>query len=282
MTTRRISNAAREYIALFEAVTDVAATDCVIDEAHERVVFVVPSDAMSRAIGPDGAHVQRVEERIGWTVDVVADADDPAEFVANALRPAAVYDVTLREQERDGEDVLVAYAEVDADDMGAAIGADGRNVSMAHTLVGRQFDVGSIELVPDPEGVIAEVASRTDVEPIDCIFDPTDERLLVVVPSGTVGEVVGEGGATVRAIERAVGWDVDVVGYDSDPAEFVANALAPADVLGVTVSENDTTVAYAEVPDEERGAAIGRGGRTIRRARLLAALFYGIDDVELT
>ena len=45
-----------------------------------------------------------------------------------------------------GDDTTVAYAEVDDDDRGVAIGADGRNIELARRLAGRHFDVDEIEL----------------------------------------------------------------------------------------------------------------------------------------
>lgn len=287
--TRRITDAERRYIALFEDVTGVPATDCVVDDTHDRVVFVVPSDAMSRAIGPDGSHVRKMEERVGRDVELIADAETPADFVANALRPAAVYHVATRERDPDASRQAtgdaccrVAYAEVDAADMGAAIGADGRNVEMARRLAKTHHDVDVIELVPDADSVIERVEAASGVEPIDCIFDPTDERLLVVVPPGSVSAVVGESGEGVDRLSDEFGWPLEVVEYASDPAAFVENALAPAEVRGVTLSENRDTVAYVEVAAGDEGRAIGRGGRTIRRARLLADLFHGVADVQLT
>lgn len=289
--TVRLSDEARRHIALFEEVTGVGARDCIVTD--ERVVFVVPAGEMPDAIGPGGRNVSRVEERVGRDVELVEDADDPGTFVANALRPAAVYGVTVRE--RDPEDgsasgdrpaaddaETVAYAEVDGDDMGAAIGSGGRNVRMAARLADRHFDVGAVELVPDPDSCAAAVEAETGVEPVDCLFDPVDERFLVLSPSGELAAVVGEGGARVDALREELGWPIEVVEYGRDAASLVANALAPADVRGVTVSEAGTTVAYVEVAHEDRGVAIGRGGRRIRRARLLAERYYDVDDVTLT
>lgn len=76
--------------------------------------------------------------------------------------------------------------------------------------------------------------------------------------------------APVRLVEDA-----------NDPETFVANALAPAAVYNVTISENDDTVAYVEVANEDRGVAIGSDGRTIDTARRLAARHFDIDDVQL-
>jgi N utilization substance protein A len=137
----RISDAARRHIALFEDVTGAAAVDCVVDERHDQILFVVATGEMGQAIGPGGKRVDRLEDRLGSAVELVEDAPTAEQFVANALAPAAVYNVTLSEN-----DDLVAYAEVDAADRGAAIGADGRNIEAAKLLAERHFDVDDIQL----------------------------------------------------------------------------------------------------------------------------------------
>jgi N utilization substance protein A len=53
-------------------------------------------------------------------------------------------------------------------------------------------------------------------------------------------------------------------------------------VYNVTISENGDTVAYAEVEQADRGAAIGTDGRNIETARELAARHFDIDGIELT
>lgn len=136
-----LSDEARQYIALFEDVTGASAVDCVVDETHDQVLFVVAAGEMGQAIGPDGKRVKRLEERIGEDVELVEDAPTPEGFVANALAPAAVYNVTLSEN-----DDLVAYAEVDHADHGAAIGTNGRNIEAAKRLADRHFDVDDIQL----------------------------------------------------------------------------------------------------------------------------------------
>ena len=136
-----LSDEARQYIALFDEETDVPAVDCVIDEEYDRVAFVVPAGTMGQAIGPGGDHVRAVESKIGRDVVVVEDAERPEDFVANALAPAAVYNVTVSENE-----TTVAYAEVDHDDHGVAIGKDGRRIELARLLSARHFDIDEVEL----------------------------------------------------------------------------------------------------------------------------------------
>ena len=136
-----LTDEARRHIAVLDDETDVTPTDCVVDDEYDRVVFVVPPGTMGQAIGPGGEHVQRLESKLGRDVEIVEGADTAADFVANALAPAAVYNVTVS----DG-DTTVAYAEVDRDDRGVAIGTDGRTIELARRLARRHFNVDEIEL----------------------------------------------------------------------------------------------------------------------------------------
>jgi N utilization substance protein A len=62
---------------------------------------------------------------------------------------------------------------------------------------------------------------------------------------------------------------------------LIQAALFPARVKSIEVLERDggEKVVVVEVPTEQKGLAIGRGGRTIKRARLLAKRYYGADVV---
>lgn len=120
----------------------------------------------------------------------------------------------------------------------------------------------------------------TGVPGRDCLR--LEDRLLVVVARGNIAEAIGRDGETVKRFEERVDMPVRLVEYADEPADFVANALAPAAVYNVTLSENDGTVAYVEVADEDRGVAIGADGRTIEAARRLAARHFDVDDVQLT
>lgn len=151
-----LSDEARQYIALFEEETGATARDCLVIEADaddrtpedgesgaddDRVVFLVKAGEMGRAIGPGGETVRALEARLDREVTLVEDADTAEAFVANALAPAAVYNVTVSEGEE-----TVAYAEVDAADTGVAIGEDGRNIAVAERLADRHYDVDDIQL----------------------------------------------------------------------------------------------------------------------------------------
>jgi N utilization substance protein A len=136
-----LSNEARRLIALFETETDVTVRDCLIDDANDRVVYVVKAGEMADAIGPGGTVVERVETKLDRGIKLVEDADTADAFVANALAPAAVYNVTVSENSD-----TIAYAEVAQEDRGIAIGEGGKNIDAARRLAARHFDVDGIEL----------------------------------------------------------------------------------------------------------------------------------------
>ena len=137
----KLSDEARQLAALFESETEATVRDCVINDDHGRVLLLIKPGEMAQAIGPAGEHVSRVEDRVGKPIKLVEDAETPEAFVANALAPAAVYNVTISEN-----DDRVAYVEVDDADRGAAIGDGGENIDAARLLAERHFDVDDVEL----------------------------------------------------------------------------------------------------------------------------------------
>lgn len=135
-----LSDAARRRIGLFDDVTGANALDCLTDDVG--VCFLVAAGEMRDAIGPDGRTVKKLEDRLGESVTLVENADTPERFVANALAPAVVHNVTISENHS-----TVAYAEVDRADTGVAIGRDGRTIDLARRLAKRHHDIDEIELV---------------------------------------------------------------------------------------------------------------------------------------
>ncbi|MEX0800629.1 MAG: transcription termination factor NusA [Dehalococcoidia bacterium] len=84
-----------------------------------------------------------------------------------------------------------------------------------------------------------------------------------------VGSCVGLRGIRIQNIVNELnGERIDVVQWDPEPSRFVANALSPAQVLTVSISEDDNTASVA-VPDRQLSLAIGREGQNARLAAKL-------------
>ena len=81
-----------------------------------------------------------------------------------------------------------------------------------------------------------------------------------------VGACVGMRGSRVQAVSNEIaGERVDIIPYDDNPAQFVINAMAPAEVVSIVVDEDSHSMDIA-VTEEKLSQAIGRGGQNIRLA----------------
>jgi N utilization substance protein A len=81
-----------------------------------------------------------------------------------------------------------------------------------------------------------------------------------------VGACVGMRGSRVQAVSNEIaGERVDIIPFDENPAQFVINAMAPAEVSSIVVDEEAHGMDIA-VAEEKLSQAIGRGGQNIRLA----------------
>ena len=84
-----------------------------------------------------------------------------------------------------------------------------------------------------------------------------------------VGACVGMRGSRVQAVSGELGGErVDIVLYDDNPAQYVINAMAPAEVASIIVDEDKNTMDIA-VEEGNLAMAIGRSGQNIRLASQL-------------
>ncbi|MBQ2829588.1 MAG: transcription termination/antitermination protein NusA [Oscillospiraceae bacterium] len=90
-----------------------------------------------------------------------------------------------------------------------------------------------------------------------------------------IGACVGPKGQRVgNIVDELRGEKIDIIKYSEDPAEFIASALAPADVVSVTVAEEGKACRVI-VPDDQLSLAIGKEGQNARLAARLTG--YKID-----
>ena len=85
-----------------------------------------------------------------------------------------------------------------------------------------------------------------------------------------VGACVGMRGSRVQAVSNEIaGERVDIIPFDENPAQFVINAMSPAEVLSIVVDEDSHSMDVA-VAEDKLSQAIGRGGQNIRLASQLS------------
>src|SRR5436309_10787944 len=92
-----------------------------------------------------------------------------------------------------------------------------------------------------------------------------------------VGACVGMRGSRVQAVVNELqGEKIDIIPWTADPANFVVNALAPAEVAKVVLDEDRHRMEVV-VPDQQLSLAIGRRGQNVRLASQLTG--WDIDIV---
>ncbi len=142
-------------------------------------------------------------------------------------------------------------------------------VSRTHPgLVKRLFELNVPEIesgLVEVKSIAREPGSRTKIA-----VCATEENI------DAVGACVGPRGGRVGAVvDELRGEKMDIVVWSEDPAQFVASALSPADVVSVTVLPGAAKACRVIVPDDQLSLAIGKEGQNARLAARLTG--YKID-----
>ncbi len=95
-----------------------------------------------------------------------------------------------------------------------------------------------------------------------------------------IGACVGMRGARVQAVSNELGGErVDIILWDDNPAQFVINAMAPADVASIIVDEDNHSMDIA-VEADSLAQAIGRNGQNVRLATQLTGWVLNVMTVD--
>lgn len=155
-----------------------------------------------------------------------------------------------------------------------------------------------------------EMIKRLMEQEIPEVYDGTVEIMSVAREAGdrtkvavrshnpnvdAIGTIVGRGGANIKKITGKfhptkydakrdmmvpVEENIDVLEWAADPAEFIYNAIAPAEVDYVLFDENDAKRATVVVPDSKLSLAIGRRGQNVRLAAHLTGFKIDIKSAS--
>lgn len=133
-------------------------------EAGSRTKIAVCSndenvDAMGACVGPKGARVQNiVNELKNEKIDIIKWSKLPEVYIANALSPAKVLDVTLDEENKSAKVV------VDDNQLSLAIGKEGQNVRLAAKLTGWKIDIKSESQSNELNTIEEEIHEESQLE----------------------------------------------------------------------------------------------------------------------
>jgi len=200
------------------------------------------------------------KDRKGELVTGIVRRYEKGSIIVDLGRAEAVLDPAEqapRESYRIGDRVQAYVKDVDRE-------AKGPPIRLSRADIGLLIKLFEQEVPEIYEGIVRIVSaarepgsrSKIAVASRDADVDP-------------VGACVGMKGARVQAVVQELrGEKVDIVEWDKDPARFVCNAIAPAEVARVIIDEAEGAMQLI-VPDDKLSLAIGRRGQNVRLASQL-------------
>ena len=203
------------------------------------------------------AYRDRIDEIISGTVKKVTRDSVIVDLGNNAEALLAREDIIPRETFRVGTRLRALLKEIRSENRGPQL-------ILSRTAPQMLIELFSIEVPEIAEGLIEIMAAARDpgsrakiaVRSKDKRIDPQ-------------GACIGMRGSRVQAVSGEIsGERVDIVLWDDNPAQFVINAMAPAEVAAIIVDEDTHTMDIA-VAEDNLAQAIGRGGQNVRLASQL-------------
>lgn len=198
-----------------------------------------------------GELINGVVRRFERGHDIVVDLNGKTEAILRSREQV------MRENYRPGERIVAYLKDIDRE-------ARGPQVILSRADVGLLVKLFEREVPEIEEQTVKIVAAAREPGVRSKIAVSSREKEV-----DPVGACVGVKGARVQAVVQELrGERIDIVPYDPDPARFVCNAIAPAEVSRVIINEGGRSMELV-VPDDKLSLAIGRKGQNVRLASQL-------------
>ncbi|MFV3406831.1 MULTISPECIES: transcription termination factor NusA [Pseudomonas] len=205
------------------------------------------------------AYRERVGEIISGTVKKVTRDNVIVDLGNNAEALLAREDIIARETFRVGVRLRALLKEIRTENRGPQL-------ILSRTAPQMLIELFRIEVPEIAEGLIEVMAaSRDPGSRAKIAVRSKDKRI------DPQGACIGMRGSRVQAVSGELGGErVDIVLWDENPAQFVINAMSPAEVAAIIVDEDAHAMDIA-VAEDNLAQAIGRGGQNVRLASQLTA-----------
>lgn len=124
---------------------------------------------------------------------------------------------------------------------------------------------------------IEELRILTRATALDCVIDERFERVIYVIKQGDMGLAIGKKGDNIRRLQSVLGKKVEMVEHSEDLSQFISNMFKPAEVTGIEGPDPEMTVKILVRQKSDLGVAIGKGGTTIEKARVLLRRYHNLE-----
>jgi N utilization substance protein A len=241
----------------FDRVTTQTAKQVIVQKIREAERALI-ADAYQEQIGELVTGVVKKASRDSVILDLGNNAE------------AIIYrdDMLPRENFRPGDRIRGLLYEIKPEARGAQLFVSRTKPEMLVELF--RVEVPEIgEEMLEIKGAARDPGSRAKIS-----VKSNDKRL------DPVGACVGMRGSRVQAVSGELGGErVDIVLYDDNPAQYVINAMSPAEVASIIVDEDKGTMDIA-VEDGNLAMAIGRSGQNVRLASQLTGWELNVMTVD--
>ncbi|MBI4126837.1 MAG: transcription termination/antitermination protein NusA [Deltaproteobacteria bacterium] len=209
---------------------------------------------------------QEFKDRLGEVITGIVRRFERGEMVIDLGRAEAAVprdEQVPSESYKPGERLQGLFVRLDKEGKGPVIVLSRRNPELVRALFAMEVpeiaegivEIRAIAREPGVRTKIAVASRDSDVDP--------------------VGACVGIKGSRVQSVVAELkGEKIDIVSWEEDPARFVCNAIAPAEVTKVIIRERERAMEVV-VPDDQLSLAIGRRGQNVRLAAQLSG--WNID-----
>jgi N utilization substance protein A len=209
---------------------------------------------------------EEFKDRVGEIITGIVRRFEKGDIIIDLGRAEAVLpkdEQVQGESYKAGERLQGFFLRLDKEGKGPAIVISRKNPQFITQLFAMEVpeiaegivEVKNVAREPGVRSKIAVYSKDSDVDP--------------------VGACVGMKGARVQSVVGELkGEKIDIVLWDPDPARFVCNAIAPAEVVKVIIREREHIMEVI-VPDDQLSLAIGRRGQNVRLAAQLTG--WNID-----
>lgn len=138
-----------------------------------------------------------------------------------------------------------------------------------------------IKLTPEEFSYLSLFQTITTAVSRDCIIDEKMDRVIFVVHKGQMGMAIGKGGTNIKQLQNAITKKIELVEYSDNPINFIKNIFNSNMVQDVKISEREHGVknAIVVVDMKKKGIVVGKEGRNVDKARMLAKRYFNINNV---
>ncbi|REH39841.1 NusA antitermination factor [Paraperlucidibaca baekdonensis] len=264
-----ISDVEEKGLALGDIVEEKIASEAFgrIAAQTAKQVIVQKVREAERALVVD-AYRDRVGEILSGIVKKTTRDGLIIDLGANAEAYLAREEMLPRESFRMGDRLRAVLFDVNAEGRGAQL-------LMSRTRPEMIIELFRIEVPEIGEEIISiRAAARDPGVRAKLAVKSNDHRI------DPQGACIGMRGSRVQAVSGELGGErVDIVLWDDNPAQFVINALQPAEVASIVVDEDNHTMDVA-VEEDQLAMAIGRGGQNVRLASELSGWRLNVMTLE--